>query len=455
MKLYYIFLFILLNIVTVNASSTILESQNFNEATYSCDFANSSSASSDLTPFIGFKVLWPSTKPASFYVAPGIITVSTAQAPFSITNSLKQFTSTQRGFLGAESDGALKTTISPMSVTIDETVPLTQKVLMEANYLFTEAQFDKTVFFAKSTKNGKQLKFKTVFSNDGMIEVQLDSSIINSPVLWEVDRWYHVAVLVDIANSTISEYVNGEILIENSPFTALTNKTISQIFVSSISGVIPVEDTNNSTVFIDDVKITSGDNITYDVLSAKADIVATTYYTLDNSALTIKQVPMATTVANFKSKVKLAPNTTMNLYDINGILLSDNLEVTDTTKVVVTAPDGVTKKMYSITVAPNPEFKVDGQIIKNMANVYGKTLEASVEVTNDETPYPLREILVLYDNYGKMIKSGMSAQTQALAGTTTFTANISVPNPIVGITYKAKVLLWNSLKPIREVYILK
>ena len=455
MKLYFICLFILLNIVTVNANSTILQNQNFDNVIYNCDFANSSSPSNELTPFANFKVLWPSTRPALFFVKQGIITVSTSNAPFSTTNSLKQYTSTQRGFLGADSAGKLKPTISPMYVTIDETTPLNQKVLMEANYLFKEAQFNKTVFLAKSTKDGTPLSFKTVFSNNGMIQVSLDGKVFNNLIPWEVNRWYHVAVLVDIANSTIIEYVNGEALIETSSFIALPSKTIEQIYLSTITGLPTVIDTDESTVFIDDVKITSADNITYDFANARADIISTTFYALDNSLLTIKQVPKATTVANFKSKVKLAPNTTLNLYDANGILLSDVSEVTDTTTAVVTAPDGVTKKMYSIAVIPNPEFKANGQIIENISNAYGKTLEATVEVTNDGTPYPLRAILALYNNYGKMIKSIMSAQTQAPTGTSTFTANINVPNPIAGETYKAKFMLWNLLKPVREVVELK
>ena len=455
MKLYFICLFILLNIVTVNATSTILQNQNFDNVIYNCDFANSSSAWNELTPFANFKVLWPSTKPATLPVAQGIINVSTSNAPFSTTNSLKQYTSTKRGFLGADSKGTLKPTISPMYVTIDETTPLNQKVLMEANYLFKDVQFSKTVFFAKSTKEVAPLNFKTVFSNNGLIQISLDGKVLNNPIPWEVNRWYHVAVLVDIANSTIIVYVNGEALIETSSFTALQSKAIDQIYLSTITGLPTVIDTDESTVFIDDVKITSADNITYDFANAKADIISTTFYVLDNTLLTIKQVPKATTVANFKSKVKLAPNTTLNLYDANGILLSDISEVTDTTTAVVTAPDGVTKKMYSIAVIPNPEFKANGQIIENMANAYGKTLEATVEVINDGTPYPLRAILAIYNNYGKMIKSIMSAQTQAPTGTSTFTANINVPNPIAGETYKAKFMLWNLLKPVREVVELK
>jgi len=455
MKLYFICLFILLNIVTVNATSTILQNQHFDNVIYNCDFADTSSPSNELTPFANFKVLWPSTRPATLSVAQGIINVSTANAPFSTTNSLKQYTSTKRGFLGADSKGTLKPTISPMHVTIDETTPLNQKVLMEANFLFKEAQYSKTVFFARNTKEINPLSFKIVFSNNGMIQVSFDGKVLNNIIPWEVNRWYHVAVLVDIENSTINVYINGEALIETSSFTAQSDKAIDQIYLSTITGLLPVIDTDESTVFIDDVKITAGENITYDFVNAKTDIVSTTFYALDNSALTIKQVPRATTVANFKSKVKLAPNTTLNLYDENGILLSDVSEVTDTTTAVVTAPDGVTKKMYSIAVVPNPEFKANGQIIKNMANAYGKTLEATVEVTNDGTPYPLRAILALYNNYGKMIKSSMSAQTQALIGTTTFTANIIVPNPVAGETYKARFMLWNLLKPVREVVELK
>ncbi len=450
-------IFLLSRIVTINASTVVLQNETFDNYTYSCDFAGSTTSSNVLTPFSNnygvFSVLWPYKMTAGVGINTGIIAVSTKSSPFNTTNSLEQFTSTLKGFINPQTRAP-----AVMSVTINETTPLSQKVLMEANYLFTEAKFSKTVFLAKNTSSYSsqvQYPFKIIFSNIGMIDVYSGNSEVVKSVPWEINKWYHVALLADMENSIISVYVNGERLIENSAFTALTSKIIGQIFLSTITGLPTVTDTDKSAVFIDDVKITAGDNITYDVLNSNADIVSTAFYILDNSLLTIKQVPKATTVANFKSKVKLAPNTTLNLYDMNGILLSDISEVTDTTKAVVTARNGVTKKMYSISVVPNPEFKADGQVIKNIANAYGKTLEATVEVINDGTPYPLRAILALYNNYGKMIKSSMSEHTQAQSGTTTFTTNINVPNPVAGETYKAKFMLWNLLKPVREVVELK
>jgi len=435
MKLYFICLFILLNIVTVNANS-IIQNKSFDGITYRCDYSSSTTSSNELTPFSDttgiFKVLWPSRRTS--VTQPGIIAISTALAPFSTTNSLKQFTSTKRGFLYA-------TAPASMSVTITEATPLNQKVLMEANYLFTENKFDKTIF-------STNLPFKVTVASNGFIDVSSGDINAYANIPWKINNWYHIALLADTINSTISVYINGEEVIENW-YSDILGKTINQINLSKINGTIYALDSDKSTVFIDDVRVTSGDNITYDVSNANANILSATFYEIDNFALKIKQVPEATAAANFKSNIKLAQDTTLNVYDENGLLLSDISEITETTTAVVTAPNGVTKKMYSLGIIPSPKFRVDGQIIKNITDAYGKTLNASVDVINDGAEYPLMAILAIYDINGKLITSSVSTQKKAQIGTTSFATSINVETP-----YKAKFMLWNALQPIREVYIL-
>ncbi|HAZ03973.1 MAG TPA: hypothetical protein DCY97_17645 [Marinilabiliales bacterium] len=88
-------------------------------------------------------------------------------------------------------------------------------------------------------------------------------------------------------------------------------------------------------------------NFAWDAASTEA-YVTSTVYTVDGTAGTITNVPYNASLSAFKSNLTAAAHATFEVYESDSITVATNLASGQ--KVIVTAQDGTTKKVYSIAL---------------------------------------------------------------------------------------------------------
>jgi len=135
------------------------------------------------------------------------------------------------------------------------------------------------------------------------------------------------------------------------PTVAYTKNDATATAVQTNALALPGSTTVEVTAQDGTTKITY--TVTFTLAAPSTDATVTSAnYVVDNGLLTITEVPFGETVATFKAGITPAANATFEVYQSDETTPSVTLATGD--KLICTAQDGASKKVYVITIQPAP-----------------------------------------------------------------------------------------------------
>ena len=159
------------------------------------------------------------------------------------------------------------------------------------------------------------------------------------------------ATVTGFVASTLEYTVNYPYGTITVPAVAFALNDVTATAVQTDATVIPGATTVEVTAQDGTTKITYTVNFAWDAASTEA-YVTSTVYTVDGTAGTITNVPYNASLSAFKSNLTPAGFATFEVYESDSTTVAATLASGQ--KVIVTAQDGVTTKVYTITLKDAP-----------------------------------------------------------------------------------------------------
>jgi hypothetical protein len=205
--------------------------------------------------------------------------------------------------------------------------------------------------------NGKDFSFDSSFYNDGKAYLEVDSMGADV-IIYEVQaRAKSTEATVSSVSYTVdntAETITG--VAENTSLADFKTKivpaagasfevykadgtTVATELTSGCKLITTAEDGKTKKIYIitilDPEKVLNSDTT-----------VTTTTYTVNNSELTISNIPANTTVADFKSKLSLPTGARVEIYKADGTTIAT--ELATNYKAIVVAEDNITQSIYTL-----------------------------------------------------------------------------------------------------------
>ena len=155
------------------------------------------------------------------------------------------------------------------------------------------------------------------------------------------------ATVTGFVASTLEYTVNYPYGTTTVPAVAYTLNDVTATAIQTDATVMPGATTVEVTAQDGTTKKTYTVHFAWDAASTEA-YVTSTVYTVDGTAGTITNVPYNASLSAFKSNLTAAAHATFEVYESDSITVATNLASGQ--KVIVTAQDGTTKKVYSIAL---------------------------------------------------------------------------------------------------------
>ena len=177
-------------------------------------------------------------------------------------------------------------------------------------------------------------------------DIKINGTVVAN---YEVNKWYHFVLTMNIGEQPVLVYLNGEKIAKRTD--GLTHYINLGAFVGFIGGgstrfVVGKKAGKVTNFWVDDVKIYSANAYSYDAEAAgtKCTLTSDTYTITDNTI----NVPAGTSAETLNQNINKPDGATIKLFDTDG---AQTETVSNGVKVVVVSKNGAAVKEYTVSMA--------------------------------------------------------------------------------------------------------